>query len=132
MIGLTADVDIDPSTDLLGKTIEDLQSGVTIDNRLKTISGNINYVTDYTGFSGDPAEQEGNYLCVHFATEAEDTTITVALLGGDHGPVTLDPDGILIVRLKNTNQKIQVTVTKTGAAPDTTVYTLRGLNLARS
>jgi hypothetical protein len=132
LIGLTADVDIDPSTDLLGKTIEDLQSGVSVNNRRKTISGNIKYVTGYTGFSGDPAEQEGNYLCVHFATEAEDTTITVAIIGGDHGPVTLDPDGILVARIKNTDQKLQVTATKDGAGSDTVVYTLRGLNLANS
>jgi hypothetical protein len=132
LIGLTADVDIDPSTDLLGKTIEDLQSGVTVNNRRKTISGNIKYVTGYTGFSGDPAEQEGNYLTVHFATEAEDTTIAVAIIGGDHGPVTLDPDGILVARIKNTDQKLQVTATKDGAGSDTVVYTLRGLNLANS
>jgi hypothetical protein len=103
-----------------------------VNNRRKTISGNIEYVTGYTGFSGDPAEQEGNYLTVHFATEAEDTTITVAIIGGDHGPVTLDSDGILVARIKNTDQKLQVTATKDGAGSDTVVYTLRGLNLANS
>lgn len=129
MIGLTADVDIDPATDLLGKTVGDLQSGVVVDNYNKTISGTLAYVDDYTGFSGDPNEQHGNYLAVHFATEAEDATISIRLIGGLDRVVTLDPDGLLVTRVSNTNQKIQVTVTVDGADPQIETYTLRGLNL---
>ena len=129
MIGLTADVDIDPLTDLLGKTVGDLQSGVIVDNYNKTISGTLAYVDDYTGFSGDPREQQGNYLAVHFATEADNATISIRLIGGLDRVVTLDPDGLLVTRVSNTNQKIQVTVTVDGADPQIETYTLRGLNL---
>lgn len=129
MIGLTADVNIDPATDLLGKTVGDLQSGVIVDNYNKTISGTLAYVDNYTGFSGDPAEQHGNYLAVHFATEAEGATISIRLIGGQDRVVTLDPDGLLVTRVSNKNQKIQVTVTVDGADPQIETYTLRGLRL---
>lgn len=129
MIGLTVDVNIDPATDLLGKTVGDLQSGVIVDNYNKTISGTLAYVDDYTGFSGDPAEQHGNYLAVHFATEAEGATISIRLIGGQDRVVTLDPDGLLVTRVSNKNQKIQATVTVDGADPQIETYTLRGLRL---
>lgn len=131
-MGLTADVNIDPAIDLLGKTVGDLQSGVAVDNNAHTITGTLKYVTGYTGFSGDPAEQSGNYLAVHFATEEEDTTITVHIIGSPNPPTTLDPDGINIFRIKNKNQQIQVVATKDGVETATAVYTLRGLTLNRS
>lgn len=111
---------------LLGKELSDLQSGVSVG--MNDISGTVHYVTDYTGFSGDPAEQQGNYLALHIDSD-EDTTITVELIGGTHGPVTLDPDRTLIVRLRNKQQKIKITVTKDGYDTITRTYTLAGLTL---
>ena len=87
-------------------------------------------MTGYTGFSGDPAEQQGNYLVLKFdAGDVSGATITCELIGGDHGPVTLDPDGILISRIKNTSQKIKVTATKEGYATFTRTYDLASLIL---
>ena len=111
---------------LLGKELSDLQSGVSVG--MNDISGTVHYVTDYTGFSGDPAEQQGNYLALHIDSD-EDTTITVELIGGTHGPVTLDSDRTLIVRLRNKQQKIKITVTKDGYDTITRTYTLAGLTL---
>lgn len=103
-----------------------------MNNTTKTITGKLKYVTGYTGFSSDVAEQSGNYLVLHFDTVAEDTTITVELIGGVHGPTTLDPDGICIFRVTNPlNQTIAVTATKSGQRADTATYTLRGLSLAK-
>ena len=59
----------------------------------------------------------------------DDATITVQIVGGTHGPVTLDPDGIIICRIKNTEQAIRVTASKTGYANITRTYTLTGLTL---
>lgn len=111
---------------LLGKELSDLQSGVSVG--MNDISGTVHYVTDYTGFSGDPAEQQGNYLALHIDSD-EDTTITVELIGGTHGPVTLDSDRTLIVRLRNKQQKIKITVAKDGYDTVTRTYTLAGLTL---
>ena len=85
--------DIDVATNLLGKVVTDLQEDVAIADG--AITGTLHYLDDYTGFSGDPAEQEGNYLVVVCEAQEGDT-ITAALTNGIHGPVTLDPDGILI------------------------------------
>lgn len=111
---------------LLGKELSDLQSGVSVG--MNDISGTVHYVTGYTGFSGDPAEQQGNYLALHIDSD-EDTTITVELIGGTHGPVTLDSDRTHIVRLRNKQQKIKITVTKDGYDTITRTYTLAGLTL---
>lgn len=111
---------------LLGKELSDLQSGVSVG--MNDISGTVHYVTGYTGFSGDPAEQQGNYLALHIDSD-EDTTITVELIGGTHGPITLDSDRTLIVRLRNKQQKIKITVTKDGYDTITRTYTLAGLTL---
>lgn len=93
---LTVDSNISNSVDLLGKTVDDLQTGVTIGE--DSITGTLKYVDDYTGFSSDPAMQSGNYLVIH--CEVNDTTpITVEVVNGVSGPVTLDDDGIAVLRI---------------------------------
>lgn len=47
----------------MGLTTSDLQADIEINGT--TISGTSNYVTGYTGFSGDTDEQSGNYLALH-------------------------------------------------------------------
>ena len=117
---------------LLGKRVEDLQEDVDIEGT--SISGILKYVTDYTGFSGDPLEQEGNYLALHFDSD-EGAVITVELIGGDLGrPVTLDEDGIIILRIKEgetsgkTDETIEVVATK-GDYSTTVTYDLAGIRL---
>ena len=77
------------------------------------ISGSLKYVTGYTGFSGDEAEQSGHYLALHIASEP-DAVITVEIDGGIHGPATLDEDGIIIMRLTDPHQGIKVAATLNG------------------
>ena len=84
-------------------------------------------MTGWTAFSGDPAEQSGNYIAVK-ATAVEGATITAQVIGGDHGPVTLDEDGILIARIKNNSQKLQFRATTDGGI-QTITYDLKGLTL---
>lgn len=130
-MSLSADVDVDPSVDLLGKSITDLQTGISVDNSTGKITGTLKYISDYTGFSGDPELQSGNFLCMHFTT-TEDATTTIQVLGGDFPPAVLDPsDNIAIFRVKNRDQSIQVVSTKDGATTSK-VYTLRSLNFNRS
>ena len=86
-------------------------------------------MTGYTGFSGDPTEQQGNYLVLHIDTDVEGATIEVELIGGKHGPVTLDSDRTLISRISNKSQKIKITASKEGYPTVSKTYTLGGLKL---
>ena len=86
------------------------------------------YVTDYTGFSGDPELQSGNYIALKCVCEDADS-IVAELVGGDYGPVTLDEDGIIIFRVKNTSQKVKITANIDGQDPVIKLYTLTGVTL---
>lgn len=125
-------MDIDADEDLLGLTIGDLQEDVEINDG--QITGTLKYVTGYTGFSGDPEEQEGNYLVLHFGCsdpDADGATISTFLTNGviDH-PQTLDPDGLLICRITDKmTQTIEVVASKEGYADVKKVYELTGLTL---
>lgn len=101
------DADITDSVDLFGKKASDLQESVRIDDG--KVYGTLNYVTEYTGFSGNPAEQEGYYIVLHFACE-DASSIKV-------NGVTLDEDGIHILIIKRKGGKVKVEITI-----DDTVY----------
>lgn len=127
-MGLTVDADIAAGEDLLGKYVADLQSDVTVGS--EGIGGTLKYVADYSsaGYSG--GEESGNFLVLHAEVpETEGVTITAELIGGVHGPVTLDPDGLLISRITSTTQQIKFTATKDGYAPFTRTFRLNGLRL---
>lgn len=97
--------------------------------------GTLNYVTDYTGFSGNVEEQKGNYLTLRVDTEDEDDVITVELVGGTVGhPVTLDSDRNIVIRITNpVTQTVRVVVTHTNEDESTVTATqvikLTGLTL---
>lgn len=96
---------------MLGKYVTDLQEDVTIGS--DAICGTLHYVTGYTDFSGDPEEQEGNYLALHFEDD-DATSISVKVVGSDYGPVTLDEDGLLVVRIRDVATGIDVWTVKDG------------------
>ena len=127
LITLSVDSDISAGTDLLGKSVSDLQTGITIGDN--AITGTLKYVADYTGFSGDVSEQSGNYLALHCEAAGSDR-ITVELINGTVGhPVQLDDDGLIVVRITDkTTQKIKV-VAYEGANTVEKVYDLTGLTL---
>ena len=115
---------------LLGKYPIELQSDIVVSE--SSISGTLHYVTGYTGFSSEPTEQEGNYLALKVAPEPEDATVTVHLVGGTKGPVTLDADHIIVLKIANKDtQNIKVTTTK-GDLSVTKFYSLSGLVLEPS
>ena len=62
------------------------------------INGTLKYVTGYTGFSGDPEEQEGNFLALHAAAEGA-TSIGWRPLGSTADPAILDNDGLLVLKI---------------------------------
>ncbi len=91
---VSVNFDIAADFDLLGKVISDLQkdTGVSADN----ILGDLKYVEGYTGFSGDPEEQEGNYLAFKVDFTGTYTSLTVEASGKEQ---TLDNDKIMVLRI---------------------------------
>ena len=126
---MSVSADIQASTDLFGKSASDLQSDISVTNGV--ISGTLNYVTGYTGFSGNVSEQSGNYLAIHVDTDEDVDSITVELIGGTLGhPVVLDSDRIIVMRITNTStQSVKVVVNKNGLSQSKT-YALTGLTLS--
>lgn len=122
MSGLTIDTNIASDEDLFGLTVSDLQSNVVIGKN--AITGTLHYIDDYsTAFSGD--EAEGNYLAIHASVpDVDDATISVKITN----PVTLDPDGIFVGRIRDKDsQTITVVASKEGYESVTKVYDLSGL-----
>lgn len=114
----------DGGVTIFGKAVSDLQEDVVISGN--AISGTLKAVTGYTGFSGDPALQDGNFLALKF-TAPSGAIVTVELLGGYSGPVDLDADMNGVWRIENKDtQRLKVTVTK-GSEVATKTYSLAGL-----
>lgn len=129
MTGLSIDADIAADENLLGKVVADLQEDVEIGEY--GVSGTLKYVTGYTGFSGDAAEQSGNYLILHFEVESEDdAVIKVGLTKGKtQGLKTLDADGLMIFRLERADQEIIVEASLAGYKTITKHIPIHGLVL---
>lgn len=92
------------------------------------ITGTLKYVTGYTGFSEDPELQSGNYIALKLDTDV-DATITVELVGGESGPVTLDTDKNIVIRVTDPlTQTIKATATS-GTKVDVLTYSLASMTL---
>ena len=127
-VSLTVAADVPAETDLLGKSVTNLQSGVAV--WPGSVTGTLKYVTGYTGFSGDPAEQSGHYLVTHSSSTTDGATIKAYLVGGTTPEVTLDPDGILITRVTDPmNQQLRITAEKAGTPTNVKYLDLSGLVL---
>lgn len=115
----------DNTIDLFGKTVDDLQTGVSFGNG--TVTGTLKYVDDYTGFSSKVEEQSGNYIVLKAEVpEVSDVTITVKITN----PVTLDSDGIFVGKIADkSSQTITVVASKTGLPSVTRTFTLSGLTV---
>lgn len=82
-------------------------------------------MSDYTGFSSDSSLTSGNYLVIHAEVpDEDDVTITVKVTN----PVTLDSDGIVVLRIADKNsQTVTVVASKDGYEPVTKVFKLNDL-----
>lgn len=117
----------DPTDTILGKLVSSLQNNVNVSDT--GITGTLKYVTGYTGYSSDPAEQNGNFLALKFSAPTGATT-TIELLGGTSGVKTLDSDMNAVVRITNKrSQKIKVVSTTSGGDKLTKVLDLSLLTL---
>ena len=117
-----------PTNTVLGKSVASLQKSVSVGS--EAIYGTLKYVTGYTGYSGNPELQSGNFLALKFDAE-EGATTTIELKGGSSGPVTLDSDMNAVVRIEdNTTQYIEVVSSLNGVST-TRTYDLTRLYCER-
>lgn len=116
------------SVDLFGKAASDLQEDIVVGT--SAIAGTLKYIADYSSAYGS-GEDSGNYLVLHFGTGSiTGVTLTAELVGGVHGPQTLDEDGICIFRITDkSSQSIKIVASKTGYESVTRTYSLKGLTL---
>lgn len=123
MTGLTVDASISSETDLFGKSADDLQENIVIGRG--TISGTLKYIDDYEGFSSDTSLNSGNYLAIHAEVpDVTGVTITVKVTN----PVTLDEDGIAVLRIADkSSQTVTVVASKDGCNDVIKEFDLRGL-----
>ena len=129
LAALLVDASIGGSVDLLGKVVGDLEKDMEV--RGTDIYGTLKYVTGYTGFSGLEEEQEGNYLALYYRVP-DMTGVTIKVKGGSGNEVTLDPDGLHILRIKDAdslNKKIVVTASKEGYETVRRAYSVAHLEL---
>ena len=86
-------------------------------------------MTDFTGFSGDPELQEGNYLALK-ADFPDGATTTVQIVNGMFGPVTLDEDKNMVLRIVDKDvQKVKLVSTGADGTVITKVFSLKSLTL---
>lgn len=112
-MSVNVDANIGADTDLFGKVVSDLQEDIVVS--ADGVSGTLKYIDDYSSAYG-PGENSGYYLALHCTTPGvEGATITSEVVGGVHGPVTLDEDGIVISRITDKDtQTIEVVAYKDG------------------
>lgn len=112
-MSVNVDAVIGADTDLFGKVVSDLQENIVVG--ASGVSGTLKYVADYSSAYG-AGEDSGHYLVLHCTTPGvEGATITSEVVGGTHGPVTLDEDGIVISRITDKDmQTIEVVAYKDG------------------
>lgn len=127
-MSVTADADVADSVDLFGKKASDLQTGIEIGD--SAITGTLKYIADYSSAFG-PGLDSGNYICLHFDTpDVSGATITVEILNGTSGPVTLDSDRIFVGRIADkSTQAIKVVASKEGYESVNRTFGLTGLTL---
>lgn len=72
-------------------------------------------VTGYEGFSSVVEEQSGHYLGIKVDTDPLADEVTVEVVGGTKGPVVLDEDRMIVLRIKDESiTTIRVKATKGG------------------
>lgn len=125
-MGLTLNVEAyTGNEDLFGKTVGDLQTGVSFGDG--TVTGTLKYVSDYTGFSSNIAEQSGNYIVFHAEVpDVEGVTITAKITKTS----TLDSDGIAVFRVGDKDsQTLTIVASKEGYDTVTKTFSLSGLTV---
>lgn len=124
---------------MFGKEVSELQTGVAVANG--AITGELYYVEGYTGFSSNPAQQDGNFLALDFAdnTFTGLTSVKVGLVptyvsgeavNDDSGLVEIINDDTKdgVFKITNGSQIFKI-VSTDGTRTNTQTFSLSGLTL---
>lgn len=91
--------------DLWGKKASDLQENIAITNNV--VSGTCYYVEGY-----DP--ELNHFLVLKAVSNDANAKITAQIIGGQSGPIELDPDGICLFKIASIEQSLQYVVSING------------------
>ena len=125
----------EPSTETVyGVSVANIQTGVDFGSG--AVTGTSKKIADgsvWDSGTWGEGESTGNFLAMKVVGIPEGATAFIELVGGEHGPIALDPsDGYMAVcRVTNNNQKIKVTAVL-GNYAETKIYTMNKLVLAKS
>lgn len=113
---------------VLGKLASELQENIEVGET--AITGKLLYVEDFTEYSTNVAEQDGNYLALKFTCDVPDAVITTQLVGGTDAEKTLDSSMTNVYRVTTpATQAVKVTATKDKDVL-TKTFALSGIELA--
>ena len=120
----------DSEAELFGISVSDMQTGITVGNN--AISGTLKFINGgWDAGTWSAEESTGNYLALKVDSD-EGAVVTVELVNGVHGPVTLDEDMNIVLRVTNSEtQSVRVKTTVAGKTV-TKTYSLTGLVLNAS
>lgn len=117
---------------MFGKKVNTLQSRIKIEDD-NDITGTLKFVEDYTGFSGDPALQSGNFIALKFTDiPASATSVKVGLepsRGSGLVEIIDDPDKNGVFRIDNKFEQNFKVVTTDGIQTVTQIFDLSRLNV---
>ncbi len=122
------------SATVYGVSVANIQTGVDFGSG--AVTGTSKKIADgsaWTSGTWGADESTGNFLAMKVVGIPEGATAFIELVGGEHGPVALDPseDYMAVCRVTNNNQKIKVTAVL-GNYAETKIYTMNKLVLAKS
>lgn len=101
-----------------------------------SISGDLFYTDDFTGFSGDPELQKGYYLVIKWPTPPEGVTslkvgVVPSSIGMDPQEAIDDSDKVAVLRITDPNSQVVFIRQSDGTKTTTQRFNLSGLNLVR-
>lgn len=118
---------------ILGESVSDLQTDISVcedPTGNGIITGTLKYVEGFTGFSGDPEFQDGNFIALHFDAPDYTKLKFAKFQGGVMGDFKpLDSDMNCVVRVTNKDTFILVFAIfdSEGAEVERFCYSLAGL-----
>ena len=127
---LTIDIQAEePTITVLGKSVGDVQRDVYVNDN--SVQGVLQYVSNWTGYSGDPEENSGYFLVLKYEA-SEGATVTIQTIGGytDDMIKPLDSDMQSVTRVKNNKQKLKVVTTLNGDSI-TKILSFSGLKMVQ-
>ena len=104
----TITVDVPEGTEnFYDKQASELQENINI-SETGEVTGKSKYIKNYTNFSGNGDEQEGNFLAIKIKEATKGNNVTFELSNAKSKGTGTIEDGFLVVRITDKNQTITI------------------------